>query len=62
MENAPYSLGEVLVVAETHPFYKEEIQYPPEENIIRELREKALTNEAAEKRLRVWPIIWKKNL
>lgn len=62
MKIAPYSLGEVLAVAEIHPFYKEEIQYAPEEKIIRELREKASTDEAAEKKLNVWSITWKKNL
>jgi hypothetical protein len=58
----PFSLGEVLAVAEIHPFYKEEIQYPPEEKIIRELGEKVSTDEAADKKLNLWPITWKKNL
>lgn len=62
MELAPYSLGEVLAVAETHPFYKEEIQYPPDEKVIRELTEKALKEKGANEKLNLWPIIWKKNL
>lgn len=62
MKIAPYSLGEVLAVAETHPFYNEDIQYPPEEKLIQELKEKALKDEAAKNKLNVWPLIWKKNL
>lgn len=62
MEFAPHSLGEVLAVAQSHPFYKEEIQYPPDEEVIRELREKALEEKGAEEKLNLWPIIWKKNL
>lgn len=62
MKIAAYSLGEVLAVAEIHPFYKEDIQYPPEEKLIRELREKALTDETAKKKLNVWPLTWKKSL
>lgn len=62
MEKAPYSLGEVLAVAETHPFYKEDVQYPLDGKAIEELREKALKDKGAEEKLNTWPIIWKKNL
>lgn len=62
MGNSLYSLGEILAVAETHPFYKEEIQYPLDEKAIEELREKALEDTEAEEKLNIWPIIWKKNL
>lgn len=62
MENAPYSLGEVLAVAGTHPFYKEETQYPLDEKSIEELRQKALKVKGAEEKLKLWPILWKKHL
>lgn len=62
MDFLPYSLEEVLAVAQTHPFYNEEIQYPPDENVIRELRERAPKDKETEEKLKSWPIIWKKNL
>ncbi|KAM0255929.1 hypothetical protein ACHAQJ_005330 [Trichoderma viride] len=61
MEFAPHSLGEVLAVAKIHPFYVEEIQYPPDEQTVRAVREKA-AKEQAEDTLKSRPIIWKKNL
>lgn len=62
MDLAPYSLGEVLAVAETHPFYNEEIRYPPDGKAIEQLREKVSKQEGANEKLSSWPIIWKKSL
>ncbi|KAL7786727.1 hypothetical protein V8C37DRAFT_391862 [Trichoderma ceciliae] len=61
MESAPHSLEEVLAVAKIHPFYVEEIKYPPDEKTIREVREK-VTKEKAKDELESRPIIWKKDL
>jgi hypothetical protein len=62
MDIAPYSLGEILAVAETHPFYKEDIQYPLGEKAIRTLREEALKDSESDQKFNLWPIIWKTNL
>ncbi|KAL6895097.1 hypothetical protein GGI43DRAFT_429203 [Trichoderma evansii] len=62
MEFAPHSLREILAVAKIHPFYEEEIQYPPSQKVVQEVREKALKEKEAEDTFKLWPIIWKKNL
>jgi hypothetical protein len=61
MEFAPHSLGEVLAVAQIHPFYEEEIQYPPDEQTVQAVRE-IVANKQTEHELKSRPIIWKKDL
>ncbi|KAK0756455.1 hypothetical protein N5P37_011108 [Trichoderma harzianum] len=63
MEFQPHSLGEVLAVAKIHPFYVEEIQYPPDEKTVQSVRERvAAEQEQANEDLKKWPVIWKKDL
>lgn len=63
MEFQPHSLGEVLAVAKIHPFYVEEIQYPPDEKTVQSVRERAAAEgEQKNEDLKKWPVIWKKDL
>ncbi|KAL6862028.1 hypothetical protein J3F83DRAFT_716848 [Trichoderma novae-zelandiae] len=63
MEFAPYQLSEVLAIAKVHPFYVEEIQYPPDQKTVQALRGKAKNErDAAHDGLSSRPIIWKKDL
>ncbi|KAK1243183.1 hypothetical protein MKX07_003811 [Trichoderma sp. CBMAI-0711] len=59
----PFQLSEVLAIAKVHPFYVDEIQYPPGQKSIEALREKAKNQTGtANDGLSSRPIIWKKDL
>ncbi|KAL7929959.1 hypothetical protein V8C35DRAFT_170732 [Trichoderma chlorosporum] len=63
MEFQPHSLREVLAIAKIHPFYAEEIKYPPGEKIVQAVREKLATGQEQEDGdLTSRPIVWKKDL
>ncbi|KAH6603990.1 hypothetical protein Trco_007436 [Trichoderma cornu-damae] len=61
MDFEPHSLGEVLAIARIHPFYVEGIRYPPDEKIVRAIREKVVKQQEKDE-LKSQPIIWKKDL
>jgi hypothetical protein len=55
-----YSLADVLAVARMHPFYRA-AQYPPDEDIIQDAREKAAL-KLEQPDLKSWPLLRKKDL
>lgn len=55
-----YSLGEVLAASQLHPFYSDS-QYPPNEQALRESRQRAATQDA-EANLRKQPLLIKNDL
>ena len=61
MHPESYSLAEVLAVADIHPFYNSEVQYPPQPDAIQHARESA-TKTATEVNLHTRPMVTKKDL
>lgn len=58
-----YSLADVLAVADIHPFYSPNVQYPPDAQALRLVREQAAgTTPADASRLKARPLLWKKDL
>lgn len=61
MESTTYSLSDILTVAGLHPFYNSDVQYPPDEPVIRAALESAAASSPKEK-LEQQPLLLKNNL
>lgn len=63
METTPecYSLAEVLAVAQIHPFYHPDVQYPPNAKALKATRE-LVANEAIPVNLLTQPLLQKKSM
>lgn len=56
-----FSLAEVQAVAQRHPFYNPEAQYPPDAATVKEIRE-LLIGQEAKSNLEKQPLLDKKTL
>lgn len=61
MESTTYSLSDILTVAELHPFYNSDVQYPPDEPAIRVALESNAGSSSKEK-LEQQPLLLKNTL
>ncbi|KAI1825999.1 hypothetical protein F4861DRAFT_146430 [Xylaria intraflava] len=61
MNDHVYSLQEVLAVAKIHPFYNQDVAYPPDAGAVQIATEQA-GNESAEANLQLQPLLWKSQL
>ncbi|KAI0873049.1 hypothetical protein GGS24DRAFT_491062 [Hypoxylon argillaceum] len=61
MDPDVYSLRDILAIARIHPFYRPEIQYPPDKSAIDAAR-KLEADQLADTNLKLFPLLWKKHL
>jgi hypothetical protein len=62
MENELYSLADVLAIANIHPFYAPDIEYPPDADAIHRAMARAVKQPTTEADLESRPLLQKKDL
>lgn len=57
-----YTLADVLSVADIHPFYNPDVQYPPDATIVQQARDRATETPSDVIQLKDRQLLWKKDL
>jgi phenylacetate-coenzyme A ligase PaaK-like adenylate-forming protein len=57
-----YTLADVLAVADIHPFYDPDVQYPPDATIVQQARDRATETLSDVIQLKDRQLLWKKDL
>lgn len=57
-----HSLAEVLAIAQIHPFYASDVEYPPGADTLQTIRSQSSEEIADLNDLQQRPLLWKKDL